>query len=147
MPNRENYDAAFRLLESKKEMEDVFDKLGMRFEYGIGPIGTFLESVINEADTIIRNSLGLHMVTEKKTINLNGTPIKADIDILYTEENSTEWMITMDDFYTFLYAAVDNAPLREAMWKIMVEKNAAAKSAYNTANAFGRIGPYPGLKD
>ncbi len=89
MLNKENYDAAFRLLESKKEMEDVFDKLGMRFEYGIGPIGTFLESVINEADTIIRNSLGLHMVTEKKTINLNGTPIKADIDILYTEENST----------------------------------------------------------
>ena len=147
MPNREIYDAAFRLLESKKEMESTFDKLGMNFEYGIGPIGRFMESVINESDIIIQNALNLHIVTEKKTINLNGTDIKADIDMLYTEEESTEWMITADDFYTFLYAAIDNIPLRDAMWKIMVEKNAAAKSAYNTANQFGRIGPYPGLKD
>ena len=141
--NRENYDCAFNLLEAKVSFENELDAIGLNFEYGIGPVGKFMEAIFDSVEPIIKNELGLvteFSVPAQTTIDF--IPVVTNVYIYTTEDSSKEWSITADNFYEFFYKAIKNKELRDLMWKAMTEKDLDAKAKFNELMAGDGIGTY-----
>jgi hypothetical protein len=137
--NRTIYDIAFNILETQSSICDKLESVGLRFEYGSGFVGESLESLINDAENIILESLGLHEVSVDSKMLIAGDLWPATIEVLRPEDNNSEWSITMEDFYEFFYQAIKNPTIRDLMWKAMVDKDQDAKNKYNDLKC-GRIG-------
>ena len=135
------YDAAFAIMKTQSEMCSKLDAIGLRFEYGEGFIGKSLESLINDSETIILESLGLYFISKDAKMKLCGESYSTTVEVLYAKDENPEWAITADDFCEFFYKAVDNEHLQDLMWKVMVDRNQSAKDEYNQLN-IGKIGGY-----
>ena len=137
--NRNIYEAAFDILVIQNEICNNLEKLGLRFEYGDGVVGQTLEKLLNKSESVIIESLGLHEVTEGATCTIGGQKYHVDLEMLYTEDNDSDWSITCDDFYEFFYCAIKDLTIRDLMWRAMVNKDVVAKEQFNALNK-GRIG-------
>lgn len=139
--SRAIYDAAFAIMKTQSEMCSKLDSVGLRFDYGEGFIGKSLESLINDSETIILESLGLYFVSKNAKVNLCGESYSTTVDVLYAKDENPEWAITADDFCEFFYKAVDDEHLQDLMWKVMVDRDQSAKEEYNNLG-IGKIGGY-----
>jgi hypothetical protein len=139
--NRTTYDAAFRIMKTQKEMCSKLESVGLRFEYGDGFTGKSLESLINDSETIILESLGLHFVSKNTKTTLCGESWPTTVEVLYSEDDNPEWAITADDFFEFFYKAIDNNHLQDLMWRIIVARDYDAKTEYNKLG-IGKVGGY-----
>jgi hypothetical protein len=140
------YDAAFRVLKTQSEICSKFESIGLRFEYGDGFFGKSLESLINDSETIILESLGLHLVTKNTNTVFCGAFGSMPVDVLYSMDNDPDWAITNDDFCEFFYKAIDDEHLRNLMWRVMVDRDSDAKDEYNKLR-IGKIGGYDFMYD
>ena len=140
--NRTIYDTAFNILSTHNDFCNNLESIGLRFEYGDGFVGEKLLSLINDAESIIREALGLHEVSLDAKVRVNGNSWQTTIEILYTEDEDPNWAITSDDFCEFFYQAQKNDQVKDLMWRAMVDKNVEAKEEYNKMG-HGRIGEYP----
>ena len=139
--NRTIYDSAFAIMKTQSEMCSKLDSIGLRFEYGEGFVGKSLESLINDSETIILESLGLYFTSKDTKMKLCGESYPTTVEVLYAKDENPEWAITADDFCEFFYKAVDNEHLQDLMWKVMVDRDQSAKDEYNKLN-IGKIGGY-----
>lgn len=139
--NRTIYDTAFNIIKTQGEMCSNLENIGLRFEYGDGFVGKALESLINDSETIVLESLGLHFVSKNTKTNLCGESWPVSVEVLYGEDENPEWAITADDFFDFFYKAIDNEHLRDLMWRVIVDRDAATKDEYNKLG-IGEIGGY-----
>ena len=139
--NRTIYDSAFNILKTQSEMCNKLESIGLRFEYGDGFVGKTLESLINDSETIIIESLGLHSAYRNTKTTICGEVWPVEVEVLYGDDENSEWSITVDDFSEFFYKAIDNAHLRDLMWRIMIERDEAAKDEYHKLK-IGKIGGY-----
>lgn len=140
MSNKNIYESAFMLLKEKKIFEDKLSDIGVNFEYGNGAIGSFMESIVNNTDTIIQESLGLHIITIPTRCKIMGASYGIDLDIFCQEDENLDWAMTCDDFYNFLYNAIMSEKVRELAWKAFVERDVEAKEKFNALKSFGKIG-------
>lgn len=142
--SKETYDHAFEILSAKKKFESSLDYIGLNFEYGNGPIGEFMESLLNHVEPIIKNELGLVIEEIEKApdiiIGCNTYPV--DVYVNYTVEHDKDWCITDDDFCEFFYKAIDDENLRELMWKVMADRDEDAKAKFNKAMKGNGIGTW-----
>lgn len=139
--NKTIYNTAFDLLSLQETACQSFEKSGLRFEYGDGPVGEFLLGLLNGADMIIKESLGLHSNQYPVKVFIGGNEYPTNVDILYSEDQNADWSITEDDFCEFIYKARDDKTVRELMWKAMVDRDQSAKDEYNKLK-IGKIGGY-----
>ena len=139
--NKTIYDTAFNIMKTQNEMCSNMEKFGLRFEYGDGLVGKALESLINDSETIILESLGLHFVSKNVKTMICGESWPTTVDVLYREDENPEWAITADDFFEFFYKSIDDENLRDLMWRVMVERREEAKEEYNKLG-IGKIGGY-----
>ena len=139
--NRTVYDSAFNILKTQNDMCSKLESIGLRFEYGDGFIGKTLESLINDSEAIILESLGLHCASKSTKTMLCGESWPVEVEVLYGEDEKSEWAITADDFSNFFYRAIDDVNLRDLMWRIMIERDGAAKDEYHELR-IGKIGGY-----
>lgn len=137
--NRTIYDAAFHILSTQNDCCNKLEYMGLRFEYGDGFIGEKLLSLLNDAQEIIKETLGLHEVSRDAKVYIGGDYWPTTIEVLYTENEDPDWAMTTDDFYEFFYQAQKNETVKDLMWKAMVEKDVEAKEEYNKME-HGRIG-------
>jgi hypothetical protein len=128
-------------MKTQGEMCSSLENIGLRFEYGDGFVGKALESLVNNSETIVLESLGLHFVSKNTKATLCGESWPISVEVLYGEDENPEWAITADDFFEFFYKAVDNEHLQDIMWKAMVDRDQSAKGEYNQLN-IGKIGGY-----
>ena len=114
--------------------------IGINFEYGHGFVGETLQSLIDNSETIIKESLGLSQcVPIEKMCCINGVDYPVSVDVLHTKEQDPEWSITYDDFYEFFYKAIENEEIREIFWNAFTNKDLSAKEKYNSLK-IGYIG-------
>ena len=144
--NKTVYDTAFNIMKTQSDMCSNLEKVGLRFEYGDGFVGKALESLINDSETIILESLGMHFVSKNTKTTLCGESLPVSVEVLYGKDENPEWAITADDFFEFFYKAIDDEHLRNLMWQIAVNRNHAAKDEYNQLN-IGKIGGYDFMYD
>jgi hypothetical protein len=130
------YDAAFEMLKSEKDFEDRMIAIGFNFEYGSGFVGKHFETILNNCETIIKESLGMHPVSKEGTCEISGINYPITIDILYPEDENDDFSITEDDFCEFCYAVLNNpnvgTELQDLMWKSIVERDVEAKEKFNS---------------
>jgi hypothetical protein len=120
-------------------MCDQLERVGLDFEYGSGCVGQALGSLINDAQLIVIEALGLHEMPIDKPFRIYHESWPTTIDVLYTEDNDPDWSITMDDFFEFFNQAIKNPAVRELMWNAMANKDIESREIYNAMNC-GRIG-------
>ena len=110
-----------------------------KLEYGDGFVGKKLLSLINDAQEIVKESLGLHEVSRDAKVYIGTDCWPTTIEILYTKDEDPDWAITADDFYEFFYQAQKDESVKELMWEAMTNRNVEAKEEYNKMG-HGRIG-------
>lgn len=137
--NRKIYDAAFEVLHTQESMCQNLEKIGLRFEYGDGVVGQALLDLLNHSETIIKESLGLHLEIKDAKCTIGGVDYPVYSYVLCTDDNDSEWSITEDDFCEFFHHARNDIRLQDLMWKAITEKDAEAKDMYNNLG-YGRIG-------
>lgn len=130
------YDLAFENLQVERRMSNHFEEMGLSFEYGSGFWGKQLETLCANNNQIILNALGLHAKTHTRTLYISGEEFVCDYEVLYRDDNDSEFTITYDEFFDFIDAAIRNTQLRELFWDAIVEKNIEAKNRINKLFAF-----------
>ena len=138
--NKAIYDTAFNILSTHNDFCNALENIGLRFEYGDGFVGKKLLSLINDAELIVRDALGLHEVSRDSKVRIAGDLWPTTIEILYTEEEDPDWSITADNFCEFFYQAQKNERIKDLMWRAMVYRDVAAKEELNKLGHC-RIGP------
>lgn len=134
------YDSLMDCIDNQREMENKLEAIGLRFEYGDGAVGTFMEKNINKHNDCIIEVLGLHEKSYDKPAVICGTRMLVDLAIFYTEDEDVDWAITADDFFEVLYDAENKPFLRDLIFNTFVNKDVAAKEAINKHYGKDKVG-------
>lgn len=129
MDKRLVYENIFECIDAQNEFCTKLENLGLRFEYGDGPIGKYLEGNLNRYNEIIIEVLGLHEKQHPKSVHFSGQRIPITLAVLYAEDEDVNWAITMDDFFEVLYDAQNNSNLKAWLYEAIVERDQKAKDA------------------
>lgn len=138
--NKDVYFAAFNVLKTQNNICNMFEDIGLNFEYGSGVIGVALEDLSNQAYSIIKSIMDFNCKTLYRNITINGIQQNICFDVLYIGEYDEDWAITEDDFSDFVHTAIDSKKLQDWFWNAMVDRDEMAKEQFNKFTKMFKIG-------
>ena len=134
------YDNLLSCFDNQREMENKLEALGLRFEYGDGAVGTFMENNVNLHNECIVQVLGLHEKSHIKQAVICGNRMLVDLAVFYTDDESVDWAITVDDFFEVLYDSETKTFLRDPLFNALVNRDEDAKRIINEHYKKDKIG-------
>ena len=140
--SKESYFAAFEVLKTQNDICNKFEEIGFNFEYGTGFFGIAMENLNNQGYAILKESLEIKALTQYRTINISGIEQVVQFDVFYVGDYDENFTITEDDFSDFVYDSVKNNELQDLFWKVMVEKDNAAREKFNQHSKYYQISNY-----